>query len=332
MKKPVITVIVPIYNVEKFLPRCIDSILNQSYEKFELLLIDDGSSDKSGIICNEYRKKDSRIKVIHQENKGVSYSRNIGVKHASGDYISFVDSDDIIKRDYLEYLLYLIQKFHCKISVCDFQIFRYIDEIRDEKGNREALFSVKDVLESMLYDDIYFISPWGKLYERSLFKNITYPEGKIYEDIATTYKLYCKVDNVACGYQKKYLYYTRDESLTKKKFSIDQFHYIESTKQMTEDIVRLYPDLKEGAIVKNVHAYFSTYCRLINSDENYEQKKKEILTFIKQNRWIVLKNKKAIKKDKFAVIVLIFGENVFKKIWNFYRKKKYKIGGKNEEI
>ena len=186
-----ISVVVPVYNVEKYLQRCVESIINQTEKDIEIILVDDGSTDKSGSICDEYLGKDSRILVIHQKNQGLSVARNVGIKNSKGDYITFVDSDDYIHKDMLKVLLDNLIHEQGQISFC-----------RYEEGNENRLtISECDLKYTGEAHDgkEYLLNPpkgmginiaWAKLYKKECFDNIEFPVGKLHEDDFTTYKTF----------------------------------------------------------------------------------------------------------------------------------------------
>ena len=215
-----ISVVVPIYNVEKYLEKCIDSIINQTYKDLEIILVDDGSTDSSGKIADKYAKLDSRIKVIHKSNGGLSDARNKGLKIASGKYVSFVDSDDFISNDMLDYLYKLLKENNSEISVCNFQQFSSEEEIINEANNKIGKsnnYLNEEILQILLKGDItYGDYAWNKLYLLELFHNVQYPVGKKMEDIGTTYKLYFYAKKITIGPEKKYYYYKRSDSILGK--------------------------------------------------------------------------------------------------------------------
>lgn len=216
-----ISVIVPVYNVEKYLSQCINSILNQTMKNLEIILVDDGSLDNSGKICDEFAKKDNRIVVIHKENNGLSSARNAGLEIATGDYIGFVDSDDWLDENMYGTLLKLIKDTNADISCCKFfqtangeeKIPPINNEIIESFNNIEGL--------NNFYTDLYIqtVVAWNKLYTRKLFDNVVYPVGKIHEDEGTTYKLFYKANKIT--YTNKPLYYYRitPNSITTRKFN-----------------------------------------------------------------------------------------------------------------
>ena len=187
-----ISIIVPVYQAEKYISKCIESIINQTYKNLEIILIDDGSMDSSGEICDRYGERDQRIVVVHNPNKGVSAARNCGLDIATGDYITFVDSDDWIHPRYLEFLYNGVCSSQGKISICEF--------VRTNKWEEYPLLkksSVDFVRTEQYYfeNNTNFIVAWGKLYHRDCFKGIRYPVGRIHEDEFTTYKILLNLKN-----------------------------------------------------------------------------------------------------------------------------------------
>ena len=195
MLQPLISVIVPCYNVEEYLPKCIESILNQTYRNLEILLVDDGSPDNCGRICDEYAAKDSRIRIIHKKNGGLSDARNAALDVMTGEYVTFIDSDDYVSDDYVEYLYKIIKESGVKLSVSSYQTF--VDDSSAEICTNNPLFvkivHTNDALTGMFYQQIFDTSAWAKMYHRSLFSDgIRYPKGWLYEDLPTTYRLMMK--------------------------------------------------------------------------------------------------------------------------------------------
>ena len=172
MEKDLISVIVPVYKVEKYLEKCIESVLKQTYTNLQIILVDDGSPDNCGKICDEYAKKDSRIEVIHKINGGLSDARNVGINRANGRYIGFVDSDDYIKEDMYEKLINLIKEYDADISICN--LYDVIDgkEYVRNKDNGIHEYSRIDILKEILLDKNIQSYAWNKLYKKELFDEI----------------------------------------------------------------------------------------------------------------------------------------------------------------
>lgn len=206
---PLISVIVPVYKVEEYLSRCVDSILSQTFEDFELILIDDGSPDNCGKICDEYTKKDNRVHVIHQENGGLSSARNAGIdwafENSDSEWLTFIDSDDWVHIQYLDLLLSAASEKNAKISVCEYKkVSNYlkptlIPSSATQKISSEELYTEKNTVATIAC---------GKLYKKSCFKAIRYPVGKIHEDEFVTYKLLFEQPYIVYLDAQLYFYYT----------------------------------------------------------------------------------------------------------------------------
>ena len=208
-----ITIIIPVYNVEKYLERCIDSVIEQTYKNLEIILVDDGSTDSSGKLCDEFAKKDTRIKVIHKTNGGLSDARNKGLEIATGEYIAFADSDDYLEEDMLETLHNLSTEHNADISIVSY--YEYYNGkligVRDSK--KLEIFNKLDAMKELLMDTKIQSYAWNKLFKRNLFENLTFPKGKNFEDIATTLLLFEKSEKVVLLEEPKYYYLRRDNSI-----------------------------------------------------------------------------------------------------------------------
>ena len=212
-----ISVIVPVYNVEKYLNRCIDSIINQTYKNLEIILVDDGSTDSSGKLCDDSKEKDTRIIVIHKINGGLSSARNAGLDIMTGEYVMFVDSDDYISENCVEYLYALILKTKSQIAIGNYArtsgsqcLVSHVQENVEQISGREALN------RQFGKDTVQYVSAWAKLYEAELFKQLRFPEGRLHEDEGTTYKALYFSDSVVVSNSAVYAYYCNPESITKK--------------------------------------------------------------------------------------------------------------------
>ena len=236
MDTPKISVIVPVYNVEKYLSRCVDSILSQSFSDFELILVNDGSTDSSEKICDEYGKKDGRVKVIHKKNGGQSSARNAGIKNSIGEYISFVDSDDWISKDYLDYLYLLIKKYNADVSSANF-IFTSKENIKFPVYSREKLVkNTYSILQFYLKQDKMHgkndFAVWGKLYKKELFYDVKFPIGKIYEDNIINFEILKKCNRYVKSSKIIYAYFQRIHSTTKSKLLKKHLVLIDSSIEM----------------------------------------------------------------------------------------------------
>ena len=321
-----ISIIVPIYNAEKYLENCINSILKQTYKNIEIILVNDGSTDNSGKICDEYKYKSDKIIVIHQPNQGASVSRNVGIDKAKGEYITFVDSDDEIQEKYIEYLYTLIKKYNTKMSIASYTIVSENNKKIDlGQGYQETILQTKDCLKRLLKEQGFTVSPCAKMYSIELFTNVKFPEGKLFEDNGTAYKFIMECDNIAYGNRSYYSYYRRSNSSTTSKFNLKKIDLIELTDQMCEEVLERYPELKETLEKKKIAVRFSILrmIKLNEKEKEVNEKRKEIERYIKDRKKYILKNKEMDKRDKLALICLMIGRRFFYFSWNIYCKIKY---------
>ncbi|MBQ7148238.1 MAG: glycosyltransferase [Pseudobutyrivibrio sp.] len=209
-----VSIIVPVYNVEAQLGRCVETLGDQSYPMLEIILVDDGSTDSSGILCDEFAMKDFRIKVIHQPNKGLSGARNSGLDIATGDYIFFVDSDDYLSLDAIEKLLTNLHHLNADVMACGFAYVYDGDEAEKPfTGSEAAVWSGRESIIQMMRTNNICTVAWNKLYKADLWKGVRFPEGRLHEDEATTYKVLYKSKIVAFIPECLYKYYQRSNSL-----------------------------------------------------------------------------------------------------------------------
>lgn len=316
-EQDLISVIVPVYNVESYLKRCLDSIINQTYQNIEIILIDDGSTDNSGNLCEDYKKIDNRIKVVHKTNGGLSDARNTGIKKAKGKYITFVDSDDYVEYDYVEYLYNLIKKYDTNISFCKYYVERN-DKIKIKTKGIEKKCDKIDAFKEILYAKDFEVTACAKMYVLEHFKNVEFPVGKLFEDNATTYKLIDKNESVALGYGEKYHYVSRNNSITKKKYDNEQSYLITASDEMCNYLSK-YNELKEAIIRKKGISRISTLNRMINATNRNFDMEKQIRKEIMEYKHIIL-DKKSSMRDKISITSLLFGIKFYKFNWNFYEK------------
>ena len=236
---PLISVIVPVYNVAKILERCINSIRQQIYPNLEIILVDDGSTDMSGTFCDVFAKQDQRIKVIHQPNQGLSMARNAGLKLATGKWVTFVDSDDTIHPDMIDLLHRLCYQNKAKMSICGFYEVRSegTGSLKPHQPSQERVFTTVECLKAMLCEEGFSMSAWGKLYARELFDLVEFPPHRLYEDVGTTYKLVLQCDRIAVSNAEYYNYYQTPGSITQQSFNLKKLDLIDLTDQMCDDII-----------------------------------------------------------------------------------------------
>lgn len=211
--QPLISIIIPIYNVEPYLDRCINSILAQTYTNIEIILIDDGSSDNSPQICEDFARKDERVVVIHKKNGGQAEARNQGIDICKGDYISFVDSDDWVEPTYVDRLLKIAQNADADIAICELKrVYSYEDEKITQKNCLQNYTPNEAVRRLFFKREVSFIGPVCKIYKRHLFNSIRFPVGKFHEDEFFTYKVFDNATKIIYTSEILYYYYQRADS------------------------------------------------------------------------------------------------------------------------
>lgn len=318
--QPLISVIIPIYNVEKYLKKCITSVINQDYKNLDIILVDDGSTDSSGYIAEQLALKDDRITVIHQTNQGLSSARNHGLEKMNGSYVTFIDSDDYVANDYVSYLYGLIHENNCQLAICSLiDTFEKTGVKKDCGNGQEMVISGKDCIRKMCYHDLVDTCAYAKLGAASLYKGFQFPVGKLFEDIGSTYQLFLKCDRVACGFKGKYYYVIRDNSITTALFSPSKLDLLEMTDKMARDVTAVYPDLYSATLRRQVYARFSTLNQTLGTKSG-QYYQKQLISFIKSNKREILTDPNTPKRDKTAYYMLSLGLPFYKIAWQGYQK------------
>lgn len=240
-----ISVVVPVYNVESYLARCVDSILNQTYKSLEIILIDDGATDKSREICDAYGETyPDKVKAIHQKNTGLSGARNAGLSNAHGKYITFIDSDDWIEPDMIETMYRNLKSKHAQISgIGCYQAYSNGELVKNSTKIKIQTMGTEEALGSFLFNDNLTVCVWGKLYDISLCDTVRCPEGKLFEDHYTTYKLIDRAKTVVFDPQPKYCYFKRKGSIGHSAFSDKTYELYWGIQEEYAYITNKYPDL-----------------------------------------------------------------------------------------
>jgi len=309
-----ISVIVPVYNVEQYLPRCVDSILAQTYENLEVILVDDGAKDNSGAICDAYVARDPRVRVIHKENGGLSSARNRGLDAATGEYIAFVDSDDWITPDAYGHLLELMEKYRVKL-VCG---GRYdVDEKTGAKTiglcpKKEEAISSEELAGRIFLWDGCDSSACDKLYHRSLLETFRYPEGKVCEDVPVTYRIVLSTDRVAMSDRPFYHYYHRSGSIS-KAFAITEktFHFSQHTEVIYPYVREHHPAIAQQARYLRVRSLSHILLLLEQAEpdvrKNFQKEYRHARKELKKHTAFFLQCSRFGKKEKITNLLLNLG-------------------------
>lgn len=300
-----ISIIVPIYNVEQYLDKCVESLVNQTYKNLEIILVDDGTKDKSGEMADLWSIKDERIKVIHKENGGLSDARNAGMKIATGDYIAFVDSDDWINYKMYEILISNLEKYNADISACS---FKKVYENRKVELNKIIdkniyKFNAEEALEDLINEGKLKQIVWNKLYNKKLIENIYFENGKIHEDEFWTYQVLSKTNNIVYTERQLYYYLQRPGSIMNKSFSIKRLDALEARNNRLKYIKEKFPKLQLQAKKSLFFSCLYQYQSMLSSD-NVENKKicsQSIEKYIYCIEFQKNERKKMIFKEKFWI-------------------------------
>ena len=314
-KKPLISIIVPIYNTAKYLPRCLNSIIHQTYQNLEIILVNDGSTDNSSEISEEYHQKDSRIKLIYQKNQGLSAARNTGIKKATGDYLTFVDSDDEIMPKMIEKMLFALQSNHSDIVICSFKE-KYPNGKTTHFSQKYSAktFNTENALKAMLKEQGFMVSATMKLFPTKFFKNVNFPTGKLHEDVGTTYKLIMQANLISFIPEELYIYHHHNDSII-SKFDNRKLDIIELTDQMCNDIDKKYPHLKNVTNERRIRARFSVLRQIpLNHQET-----PKILSYLKTHKSYIIKNPETTKTDKLALRLALISPRLFQLSYKLFK-------------
>ncbi len=302
MKK--VSIILPVYNVEQYIKKCLESIQQQTYPNLEVIIVNDGATDKSVEYCEQICKIDSRFSVTHKENGGLSDARNVGIDKAKGDYLIFVDSDDFVSQDMVSYLVSSMENNEADIAICD-PAHYYSDRQNNDLNIFYPASSVKvyektEALCEMFYQKSFLVSAWAKIYKKELFDDIRFPVGKLFEDSAVMYLLFEKCEKIVYSNVKLYAYVHRDNSITTKKFSDKDLDILDISNTILDHYsgnFRVY----KAAVSYKVSACFRI---LLNSssEKKYNQIQKDCMTYILRNWRNVLFDKNVRLKNKLALI------------------------------
>ena len=315
MKKK-IGVLIPLYNTEKYIERCLQSIINQTYKNLEIIIIDDGSTDNSLEVCNKIIKSDKRFKVITRENKGVAFTRNELIKKCTSEYFIFIDSDDFIDKNYIEVLCDIMEKHNTDIVASHIYLY---DKGRNKKSNNleTTVIDNKQGLKKLLYNHEIQHGPSCKMYKKELFNNIEFPNKKIYEDLAIMYKIIDKCENIALTEYQGYNYVYNKEGITKSEFSSLEISMLEYGEEIFEYVTKKYDqELLLPAENILVEQSIELACK-IPLKKQYQNEITRIKKHIKKYRLDLLKSKDIYFRIKIFLIASFVGLRGIKLINKF---------------
>ena len=322
-KNELISIIIPVYNVEKYVGKCLDSIINQTYKNLEIIVVNDGSKDNSLEIIKEYLKKDERIILIDKENGGLSDARNKGIAKAKGKYYMFIDSDDFADQNMVQVLYDNIKKYNKEISICN-RYYYYEDgqkKLRFKNNNEVKNLNKEESLINLINFCDFDMSAWAKLYDAKLFKKIEFPVGKLSEDYYIMYQLFDLSNGVVYD-SRPLLYYLqqRKGSITKNnKIILD---YIYASKNQKEYIANKYPNLSLYVNSAYCLSYFTVYNKSIcNGGNPSKEYKKEMKNVVRKYAKYVYKNKYISKSKKIQIFIYRYLNIFYNWIMKFCKKR-----------
>lgn len=299
-------ILIPVYNSEQNIENCLNSIVNQTYKNIEVVIVDDGSTDNSGNICDKYQKKDNRIKVFHIKNSGVANARNYAIKKCNSDYITFIDSDDYVDLNYIEVLYKIMRKNDADIVSCDLKYCTDLIKKKNEIPKEIYILNKKQAMESLMYGKKISNGPTCKLFKKSLFSDIEFPVGKLFEDLGTIYKVIDRTKKVAYINEKKYYYFQNYTSITHAKFNDKSLYILECGETIMNFIYDNYPEIK----MAGDYMYFSRavdIARIIPLKNKYKPEINKIKNILRRYRKKIIKNEYARRHMVFFAYCAYFG-------------------------
>lgn len=316
-EEPELSIIVPVYNVEKYLPKCIESILNQTIKNFELLLINDGSTDGSGEICERYAQSDYRIKVIHQNNGGLSNARNKGISRARGKWIGFIDSDDYIHREMYQILYDMVTREKAEIGVCELEKIYETNKVKKDYKHTYKITKMQkeEVLLKINREPFLWDVACNKLYAKRLFEEIKYPEGMIFEDMDISHRLFYSAEGISYTDKVLYYYVQREGSILNASFNIkrlDRLKALQHRIQFARQIgFKVFQQETEKIYADSVcSSYFKIKKYIHRPNQHINKIRKDYLIHLPR----LLSNPLFSVKHKVALVLFAISPQVYEKM------------------
>lgn len=312
-----VTIIIPVYNVEKYLSRCVKSVINQTYKNIEIILIDDGAKDNSGILCDSYVKIDNRIRTVHKKNGGLSSARNVGIEIATGDAIFFLDSDDYISVNCISKMVSLMEEYNADISIIQ---MKYIPENENEEITEDGTEKIKimdseTAIEESLYQRLFTCCAPAKLYKRDVVGQVRFPIGRISEDLATCHLFLDNAKRIV--YSNYYGYYYRQHGTSiMHVFDGKRLDALEWTDSIEKFCSERYPKIIGAAYCRTFNIAIHLLLDLPSQGEVHDKYNSKIWKQIKRTRIKTLFDKKVRNRERAAAILSFGGERILKNIWN----------------
>lgn len=318
--EPLISVIVPVYNVEQYLDRCLQSIVGQTYARLEILVVDDGSTDGCPSLCDQWAQRDSRIRVIHKSNGGLSDARNAAMDVMTGEMVTMIDSDDWVEPAYVSTLLTLMRDTDADIAVGGWSEVDENGKIVGFVSNMEKkpiTYSRDQALHDIFYQKDLTHSAWGRLYKSELFNDLRYPVGMLYEDLAIAYPLYSRSTRVAQCFTPLYNYLQRDNSIL-GTFKPQRTHVLDLLDALEKQVVSVEPELLPAVRSRRLSAHFNILLLCPDKPE-YKSIRERCWNGIRQLRWKCFLDPCIRLKNRMGIVASMLGMNIFLKVFSHHR-------------
>ena len=310
---PLISVVVPVYKVENYLDRCVESLLAQTYQNLEIILVDDGSPDSCPALCDEWGKRDERIVVIHKPNGGLSDARNAGVLAAHGDYIGFVDSDDYVAPDMYESLYAHLIEADADVSICGIADV-YFDHTENPSEIIRTTMTSQEVLSDMLLNKTLTVCVPPRLYPSWLLHKVPQPVGMTHEDSWTVVDFFTKVDKVAVDTTPRYFYWHAEGTITSNPATRARQDLIDAWEHNRRVIEKHFPQIIDDVMFRCYWAHFDVLDGMILSNSPDTKRKEDIIAWLKQHKKGILKHPEVNAKRKIALRALCLSEKLYEKL------------------
>lgn len=311
-----ISIIIPVYNVEKFLEKCLQSVFRQTYSNIEIILVDDGSTDNSGKLCDDLSEGHKNVKVIHKDNGGLSSARNTGIEAATGDALFFLDSDDYLSPNCIERCADLMKKYNSDIAIIQ-MLYILENTNREVKTDivAEELFTTQQAIEASLYQIKFSCCTPAKLYKKNVIGDIRFPVGRLSEDLATCHLFLNKAEKIIYTDEIGYYYRQRNKSIM-HEFSPQRLDALEWAHKIKEFCENRYPAIVDAAICRTFNVAIHLLMDLQSDTEMHKRFSDILWKDIIHTRKSVICNPKVRKREKIAALLSYFGENVLVAVWN----------------
>lgn len=315
---PLVSIIIPVYNVEDYLPVCMQSVFKQDYTNLEIILVDDGSTDRSGMMCDKYAELDNRVQVDHKQNGGLSDARNVGLSKLHGEYVFFLDSDDVLHEHAISCMVAIQEKTSADIVMSSLCMF--VDVLPEFIMSEDyKLYETKRIIEKMLYNESIGNEACGKLFRAKLWEENQFPVGILYEDLAVIYDMVSKANQVALCENAFYYYRVRETSIIQKPVTQDNMVLMDISKRVSDRLLERYPDLSVAIYRLHIVLYMKLLKKILDKGfDCFQDEQRRIVEQVRKYGRKLLFEKRVRSIDKIKIVTLLIHKRLFYAV--------YKIG------